>query len=132
MSRFPRRFPHFSKYLSSLHFKVWSRFASSVKSDLKSGKNGVVFFASVDVRDAFDSVNLDKLNGILERFKRGLPNSAKVSHILRHAAGGKKSLKEVIVMTSSAVGPEDSDVGARIIRPRQGVFRIVLGVCNTT
>ena len=126
MGRFPMQFPHFSKYLSSLYYKVWSRFASSVKSDLMSGKNGVVFFASVDVRDAFDSVNLDKLNGILERFQRGLPNSAKVTHVLRHAAGGKKSLKEVIVMTASAVGPEDSDVGARIIRPRQEVFRITL------
>ena len=100
---------------------MWARFASSVRSDVKSGKNGVVFFATVDVRDAFDSINLDKLNGILERFKRELPNSAKVTHVVRHATGGKKSLKEVIVMTSSAVGPEDNDVGSRIIRPRQGV-----------
>ena len=52
---------------------MWTNFASSVAGDLKSGQNKVVYFASVDVRDAFDSVNLDKLNGILEKLKGGLP-----------------------------------------------------------
>ena len=51
---------------------MWTEFASSVGDDLKkSGQNEFVYFASVDVRDAFDSVNLDKLNDILEKLKGG-------------------------------------------------------------
>ena len=95
---------------------MWAEFASSVKGDLKSGQNQVVYFASVDVRDAFDSVSLDKLNGILEKLKGGLPESATVTHVMRYGAGGKKWLKEVIV--TNAEFEAGTHLGSRTIRPR--------------
>ena len=96
--------------------RLWAEFASSVGGDLKkSGRSAVAYFATVDVRDAFDSVDLDKLNDILARLRSGLPESATVSHVMRHGVGGKKWLKEVVVTGDAATA---ADVGSRQIRPR--------------
>ena len=98
--------------------KVWAEFASSVGDDLKSsGRSEVIYFATVDIRDAFDSVNLDVLNGILARLRAGLPDIATVKHVMRYGSGGKKWLKEIIV-TDDAAPNAKIDVGSRTIRPR--------------
>ena len=96
--------------------RLWAEFASSVGDDLKkSGQGAVTYFATVDVRDAFDSVDLDKLNDILAKLRSGLPESATVTHVMRYGVGGKKWLKEVVVTGDAATA---ADVGSRQIRPR--------------
>jgi hypothetical protein len=88
---------------------VWAEFTAGVKNE---DERRDLYFASVDVKDAFDSVDLSKMAGIL----RNLDVNSKmpVSLVKFRGRGGRSCVKECI----SAGGEDVLEPCSRSIFPR--------------